>query len=201
MNNIGKLLSFFLLVSLLVPNAAFADKALQNALAKAQFMLRQANAEKVSLQKEHSELKKTFDNYKKDMEKELKAKDKGNKKLTNSISDIKNKYVDLHTQFMELRERYVSTVKETHHLTALLNKEKDNFQLCFDNNRKLFDVNKEILGQYENKGFWDVMNQQEPFLGLSQVEIENLVQEYQYQSEDLLVSDALFEESQSEQVQ
>ncbi|MCG8315397.1 MAG: hypothetical protein MI976_19480 [Pseudomonadales bacterium] len=40
----------------LFPGAAFADKALQNALAKAQFMLRQANAEKVALQKEKNDL-------------------------------------------------------------------------------------------------------------------------------------------------
>ena len=182
----------------LFPGAAFADKALQNALAKAQFMLRQANAEKVALQKEKNDLQKAFDQYKDDMEQEVKAKDRGNKKLNNQIAGVKEKYVELHNQFIGLRERYVASVKEIQALNSSLQNEKDNFQLCYENNRKLFDVNKEILGQYEHKGFWDVVNQSEPVLGLKQVEIENLVQDYQYKNEDLLVLESQIKKSESQ---
>ena len=192
------LLAFFACV--LLPNAALADKAVQNALAKAQFMLRQANAEKVALQKEKNDLEKEFKAYKKDMEQEVKSRERGNQKLNSQIDHIKDKYVELHNQFMDLRQRYVSSVKEVQQLNANLETQRDNFQLCFDNNRKLYDVNQEILGKYEAKGFWDVVNQKEPMLGLKQVEIENLVQDYQYKNEDLLVSEALLEES-KEQVQ
>ena len=182
-----------------LPGAAFADKALQNALAKAQFMLRQANAEKVALQKEKNDLQKEFDNYKKDMEQEVKAKERGNKKLNSQIEGVKEKYVELHNQFIELRDRYVASVKEIQVLNNNLQNEKDNFQLCYENNQKLFDVNQEILGKYEHKGFWDVVNQSEPVLGLKQVEIENLVQDYQYKNEDLLVLESQIKKSASEE--
>ncbi len=195
-----KTISLMLAALLLMPGAAFADKALQNALAKAQFMLRQANAEKITLQKEKNELQQAFDAYKEEKEQEIRSKEKGNKKLSGQISDIKDRYVALHGEFNELRGRYIETLQENKQLQSNLNIQKENFQLCFDNNRKLFDVNQEILSQYEGKGFWEVVNQKEPMLGLKQVEIENLVQEYQYKNEDLLVSEALLNESREQQI-
>lgn len=195
-----KTISLMLAALLLMPGAAFADKALQNALAKAQFMLRQANAEKITLQKEKNELQQAFDAYKEEKEQEIRSKEKGNRKLSGQISDIKDRYVALHGEFNELRGRYIETLQENKQLQSNLNIQKENFQLCFDNNRKLFDVNQEILSQYEGKGFWEVVNQKEPMLGLKQVEIENLVQEYQYKNEDLLVSEALLNESREQQI-
>ena len=43
-----------------------------------------------------------------------------------------------------------------------------------------------------------MVNQSEPVLGLKQVEIENLVQDYQYKNEDLLVLESQIKKSESQ---
>jgi septal ring factor EnvC (AmiA/AmiB activator) len=49
---------------------------------------------------------------------------------------------------------------------------------CDDKNRKLVELGAELLDRYRNKGFAEVTRQKDPVLGLGQVEMFNLVQDY-----------------------
>jgi hypothetical protein len=171
-----------------------ADKAAQAAVAKAQFMLRQVSGEKAALEVKNQELQKQIDALTKKtqvMEKEQKVSELGKEKMSDQITGIKDKYVVLVGKYNELREAFIAE-KKNNQKAELKMQERDGFiHQCVENNRKLFTINQEILGKYEDKGFWDVFNQQEPFTGLSQVEIENLVQDYQFQNEDAKVSEKL----------
>ncbi len=49
---------------------------------------------------------------------------------------------------------------------------------CSDKNQKLVELSAELLERYRKKGLADVVSQHDPLLGIGQVEMFNLVQEY-----------------------
>ena len=49
---------------------------------------------------------------------------------------------------------------------------------CSDKNQKLVELSAELLERYRKKGLADVMSQHDPLLGIGQVEMFNLVQDY-----------------------
>lgn len=194
-------ITWFLSVALLMPllaAPAFAqqapDKAAQAAVAKAQYMLRQISGEKAVLEQKNQELQKQIDALTKKatvLEKEQKLTEQGKEKMSDQVTGIKEKYIALVNKYNELRAAYIAE-KQGGQKAGLKMEERDAFiRQCVENNKKLFTINQEILGKYEGKGFWDVFNQKEPFTGLSQVKIENLVQEYQFQNEDARVNEKM----------
>ncbi len=50
--------------------------------------------------------------------------------------------------------------------------------LCEAKNLRLFEYSQELLQRYEKKGVWAALAQKDPVLGLKEVGIENLTQEY-----------------------
>lgn len=54
---------------------------------------------------------------------------------------------------------------------------------CSSKNDQLFKVNAELLERWRGKGVFDVLRQREPVLGLSDVQIFNLVQDYRDKAE------------------
>jgi len=190
-------LAFATLAVALVPAHAqqqSPDKAAQAAAAKAQFMLRQVSGEKAALEQKNTELQAQIDKLTKksaQIEKEQKVAELGNEKMSDQITGIKEKYVALVNKYNELRTAYINE-KQRGQKDALKMEQRETFiKECVDNNKKLFTINQEILGKYEGKGFWDVINQKEPFTGLSQVKVENLVQDYQFQNEDARINEKL----------
>lgn len=63
-------------------------------------------------------------------------------------------------------------------LESALKNEKEAYGKCAGNNRELCSIAKEILGRYENKGFFTKVMEKEPFTQIKKVELEKLVQEY-----------------------
>lgn len=168
------------------------DKAAQAAAAKAQFMLRQVAGEKAALEQKNRELQAQIDALTKKtttLQKEQQVAELGKEKLSGQIGSIKEKYIALVDKYNELRAAYIGEKQRAQNDAAKMEQREDFIKQCVDNNKKLFTINQEILGKYEGKGFWDVMNQKEPFTGLSQVKIENLVQDYQFQNEDALINE------------
>jgi chromosome segregation ATPase len=50
---------------------------------------------------------------------------------------------------------------------------------CEDKNLKLFTYGQQVLERYRTKGVWTALSQKDPVLGLKEVDVENVVQEYQ----------------------
>ena len=172
--------------------AAYADeRALQQALAKAQFMLKQVSAEKVAVEQEMSKEKEDFAKYKKKSESELEAREQGSVRLAGNISAIKERYGELADKYRELQIALKEAKRDAQTKELGLDAEQRKFQLCYDNNKKLYDINQEILGNYEEKGIWEVLKEKEPFTGFASVKMEEFIQDYQYKNEDLKLDDAL----------
>ncbi len=55
-----------------------------------------------------------------------------------------------------------------------------------EKNLALYKSNREILDLYNNKSGWDGFLQKEPFTGIKDVQIENVVEQYEYEMYDQL---------------
>jgi chromosome segregation ATPase len=157
------------------------------ALDRAQYMIRQLNAQKMQLEQQKAQLKAELEQLRKESEKQLKQQKAGNQKL-----DQANRKKSEHIQ--KLRDKLKETVvalrqSESERLNAnRMNQSMDSeLRQCVTNNQKLVELNAELLQRYHDKGFWASLSQAEPFTRLDQVEIENLLQEYRFQNEDLQV--------------
>ena len=173
-----------LLLTLVTSPVAHADKALE----RAQYMMRQLNSQKVQLEKQNAELRAELDAIKKQSEKALKKQKAGNKKL-GAVAKKKDQHIE------KLRAR----LKET--LIALRQSEKERLEAntmgssldeelkqCVGNNNKLVHMNDKLIDNYNKKSCWDSVAQNEPFTGINQVEIENILQEYRFANEDYEVT-------------
>ena len=177
---------------LLMSSTAFADeRALQQALAKAQFMLKQATAEKMTAQQDLEQLKAEFEKYKKKSSADIEAQKEGAVKLAGNVNLMKERYMELVDKYKELQGSLKLAVRTAKTNELLLDGEKKKFQLCFDNNKKMYDINQEILGNYQDKGVWEVLEEKEPFTGFASVKMEEFIQDYQYKTEDLKLDDTL----------
>ena len=63
-------------------------------------------------------------------------------------------------------------------LQTRFDNEVDQVFACSDKNQKLVALSAELLDRYRKKGLADVVSQRDPLLGIGQVEMFNLVQDY-----------------------
>lgn len=175
-----------IILSLTFVEVAYAQQdPQQKAMARAQYMLRQANAENAKLKAELAAAKQESEALKKELDGERKTAKKKQDKLKGTLSAWKESHEEIKQKLVQTMSELSQSNALNKNLDSALNMQTQNFELCFDNNKKLFNVNNELLGRYEEKGAWDVVAQKEPFTQLKRVEIENLIQDYQYQIEDL----------------
>lgn len=184
--------SGLLLWLLITPSAWAQDTAgAQKALAKAQFMLRQASSEKVQLQQEVESLRQQLDVVQKQLANNAAVAADRQKALENKFNESDGQWRSRHEKNEQelhvLRERLRLQTGQGEKLAEQLRRQTENFDLCYSNNKKLYSMNLELLERYQNKGFMDVVRQKEPFTGQARVTVENLIQDYQYQLEDLTI--------------
>ncbi len=167
------------------------DANTQRALQKAQFMLRQAASEKSELETQVGALKQQVEQLSKEIASTkasaASTQQRTEEKYGSAIALWKQHDGELKDELENTKEQLKQTAKKQTELEAELAKQKNNFSICYENNKKLYDINGKLLNRYENKGLGDVLEQKEPFTGIKQVEIENLVQDYRYQLDDLRV--------------
>lgn len=175
----------FLVFIFCMPAVQANDKALQNALNKAQYMLRKATAEKAEVVRERDDLKKELATLKKEMEGKLAKQKKQGKKSDAKLAALREQYKDLRERFEGMALALQDQKNTGASLTQTLQNREANLKVCADNNQKLYDVNQELLVKYQEKGFWSVFKKKEPFTQLEKVAVENMIQDYDNQIEDL----------------
>jgi len=121
-----------------------------------------------------------------------------NARLNAEVEDVRKKFGDLRnkaqsalTQFKEQSESLGEKLRETESRVRELEeanaRQAGEFNVCMQNNVKLYDSHRDILRQYDNKGVFAALLQREPLTGLKQVEIENLIEEYHDRIDQLRV--------------
>lgn len=183
--------AFTLVCVALAPTAYADDTNAQKALQKAQFMLRQATSEKAELQTQLDAANQQVEQ----LSRELTAAKSGaandrqrtEEKYSSAIAQWKQRDTDTAAELAAIRQQLKQEMAQRREVESQLQKQKNNFAACYENNKKLSDIGTQLLSRYENKGFGDVLKQREPFTGISRVELENLVQDYRYQLDGLRV--------------
>lgn len=191
---INKYFAALSFVVALSPSVYAAGDEQKAALAKSQYMLRQITAEKSEMEKKNKELDEANKTLKTQLEKvqaELASKN-------TQLAQWQTKAQEQQETLAKTQQESGQQAKELKRSAELINHQKTNIEsrlqtqranlgLCMENNRKLYEINKELVANYQNKGFWAVAKQKEPFTGKQQVEIEKLAQEYQYRLDDAVV--------------
>jgi DNA repair exonuclease SbcCD ATPase subunit len=199
-NTIVEFSLLFMLCVLAIPSA----HANNEALAKAQFMLRQAAAEKSKLTAENqkliaenaalakrvAELEARYEKQKSSSAKKSAAQSQRYETTLKQLNEERDAHRETSTRLKQLSQ-------EQQRVVGIAKHQVEAIELCVNNNRKLYDINRELLGQYEEKGVWGALTQAEPFTGLKQVEIENLVDDYQYRLDDLRVDTSTMKSAQN----
>jgi chromosome segregation ATPase len=54
-------------------------------------------------------------------------------------------------------------------------------------NAKLYALSRELMERYRSQGFWEAVRRKEPFMGLKQVEVENLLEQYRDRADEARV--------------
>ncbi|TNC82160.1 MAG: hypothetical protein C9356_05760 [Oleiphilus sp.] len=192
---------YLLVILMFLPQSQMvqADENLKKGLAKAQYMLRQSISEKTALQKQLAELKSEMESK----DKELSLANKDLKKANARIDKLKGNIGVWQGEYDELKQRLSETRRKLGEALAYGNTQDerfaiqtDNFELCRENNIKLASINQELVAAYQDKSAMDALKQRDPFFGLKAVEVENLVQDYQYRIEDLniIINEHLLQE-------
>ena len=112
-----------------------------------------------------------------------------NAKLTSAQSaqtDLQNKLNDVDARLTATNARLSGTASELAarngelaQVKQMLEQSKSANASCEDKNLKLYSYAETVLGLYKNKGVWAALSQKDPVLGLKEVDVENVVQEYQ----------------------
>lgn len=185
---------FIAATALLLNHYAIAadEGGAQKALAKAQFLLRQVTAEKTDLQTQVSTLQQQIDKLTKEIATTKSGvateKQKSEQRYGEAVAQCRNLGEKTSEQSAQLRTQLKKEAEQRGQVEAAYKTQQENLEHCVDNNHKLYGFNKELIARYNDKGFIDTLKQREPFTGVKQVEMENLLQDFENKNDDLKIN-------------
>ena len=177
------------------------DAAMLQTLRKAQGMLRQVAQEKADLEAQNGKLQEQIKSLEAKVG-ELTPLQAEVREQKAGLDSMQNQNQALQQRLSEGSDRFRNLLEKERNTTAELAKfKRDNLLLvdavkertqwieaCTEKNRDMLSSNKELVGKYQNKGFWTKVKEIEPFIRISEVEKENEAQDYRYKLEDLQVT-------------
>jgi chromosome segregation ATPase len=189
-----------------VPLTAAAQQQSQQdvaqALARAQMLLRQVAQERSQLEAEATKLraeKAALDKQVaagksrlKELQAELESNRRDNASLEKRLAGAKERTARTEIRLKEAIAEYRSTLAQLQsteaaraEFLATSRARAAEIERCEANNTLLYQANLELLERYRDKGLADAWLQSEPFTGIKQVEIENVLEEYRCKLEDM----------------
>ncbi len=169
-----------------------------DAVRKAQYMLRQLSQEKTKLQAENAKVAGERDALQEKVEKleknlirkgkQLKRAGANNDKLVDRVKNDNDKMRALIEKFRTTAGRLRVEKTNVALLTNAVEERNHWIDTCKANNDNLYKVDMELVGRYKGKGMWQVLKQDEPFTGVNKVKLEVVAQDYEYRIEDLQVA-------------
>lgn len=182
--------------------------AAQQALKKAQGVLKQLNEEKAALETE----KKTLSDEKAALQTQVEKLESALKQLSplqaevvaqkSAVDSLRNSNGALSSQLSrsqanerELNKKLQETVaqakliqNDNQLLVSAVQERERWIGRCDEKNRDVIHAANELTTKYQNKSFLEKLSEVEPFTGIGNVEMENTEQNYQFKLEDLKVT-------------
>jgi chromosome segregation ATPase len=155
-----------------------------DAVRKAQYMLRQLSQENQGLKARNAELQARLDELGKkheDAGNKLQASNSRNNRLEARISSDAGKFKELMRRYSETVQTLRMANQDNHYLVKAVEERESWIDQCRSSNEELFKVNSDLLHRYgEVAG-----RKSDPVTGIGRVRVENEVQEYRFRLEDL----------------
>lgn len=180
-----------------------ANDQVQQAMARAQALLRQlaqekavVDAELAKLRAENAKLKKEGTRTASALEERTADLESAAREATSVRANLGRTEQRLERVTGQLRE-VVAKYKEKAAVLRQTEADRDELQRMLvatqrqledaeKKNLALYDINKEILAEFAKEGPWDGLLRKEPLTGLKRVEVENIVQDIEYRMDDHL---------------
>ena len=211
------MLTLILLVTVSSPTFAVEAKqsdAAQQALKKAQGVLRQLNEEKAAIEAEKKTLSEEKTALQAQVEKlegalkqlsplqaEVAAQKSAADSLRNSNGALSSQLSHLQANERDLTKKLQDTVAQAkliqadnQTLVSAVQEREHWIERCGEKNREVIAAANELSAKYQSKSVWATLSEIEPFTGIGNVDVQNTVQNYQFKLDDLKVT--LFEKGQ-----
>ena len=98
--------------------------------------------------------------------------------LAGRVNDLQGKQTHLQTEQHSTQEQLHAALGEIKSLNGKLADLAHQDAACEASNRKLYQLNVDLLERYRKKGVFDALLQHEPMTGIKDVETQNIVQKY-----------------------
>jgi uncharacterized coiled-coil protein SlyX len=189
----------WLFASLLIgPKVRAADQAnspeerLRGMLRSTMLQLRDAQNQVATLQSAQTESEKAKKDLSDRLDELTKQAAADKDSATKTIADLNAKVTDQNTLISQMKDA-LDKWKEAYSKAVELGNTKEAQRAKFESqaialqrrveddetkNLALYDLGKEILGRYERFGLGTAITAREPFVGITKVKLENLVQDY-----------------------
>jgi chromosome segregation ATPase len=99
--------------------------------------------------------------------------------LAHKLGDADDRLAAANTKLGETTQQLAARQAELEQVKQALERSNKATSSCEAKNVALYGYAEAVLDQYKRKGVWDALEQKNPVLGLKDVEIQNVVQEYQ----------------------
>lgn len=166
---------------------------LKEMLRRTQEALRQAQSDNADLRRAKSDVEQklqaataqldTLDRGSKAQQSALHAKLSGvegsNDALTHKLEAAGEQLAATNAKLADTSKQLSLRDAEVNDARQSLEQSKAQYAACETKNITLYSYAEEVLKRYKNKGVWSALSQKDPVFGLKEVEVENVVQEYQ----------------------
>jgi chromosome segregation ATPase len=99
--------------------------------------------------------------------------------LERKLNEANGKLAAANAGLGEASRQLAARDSELAQVKQMLEQSKTANASCEDKNLKLYSYAEEVLDRYKHKGVWASLAQKDPVLGFKEVDMENVVQEYQ----------------------
>jgi len=177
------------------------ESAGQQALKKAQGVVRQLTEEKRALETEKADLLEQLKKLlvivrqleplpavvqqQKEQSESLRT---ANTTLESQLLSEREKQQNLQRKLKEIVAEAKLIQNDNQLLVEAVNEREHWISLCSDKNKQLIEANHGLVIKYQDKSFWDKVAEIEPFTGIAKVETQNTVESYQFKLDDLKVT-------------
>jgi chromosome segregation ATPase len=98
--------------------------------------------------------------------------------LGTRLADTEARLKETLAELARTRASLAAREKELAGVQQIAAQQARSIRVCEDKNLKLYGVAVEVIAKHRDQGVWDAVKRKEPFTGLRQVEVENLLEEY-----------------------
>jgi chromosome segregation ATPase len=114
---------------------------------------------------------------------------KNNATLQSQLLQAQQKQQNLQKKLQEVIGQAKQIQSDNQLLVSAVKEREQWITQCTEKNHGLLAANHELIDKYQHKGLWQRAAELEPFTGIAKVETQATVESYQYKLEDLTITD------------